>query len=121
MDAVDDTGRPLAVDREEFGRRYTARLPLYEGVARAVLPEGGGEAGAQAAPWLAALRELPKVRIAWARSATGSYPAAVGTRGPRRCCGSRVGGRATRHAVVRDRRRRRRCATTTHCCRSARP
>jgi len=73
-----DTGRPLAADRDEFARRHAARLPLYEQVARAVLPQGGREAGAESAPWLAALRSQPDVRIAWARSATGSYPAAVG-------------------------------------------
>ncbi len=72
------TDRPLAVDRDEFRRRHAARLPLYEEVARAVLPQGGRDAGAEAAPWLAALRTRSEVRIAWARSATGSYPAAVG-------------------------------------------
>lgn len=73
-----DTGRPLAVDREEFARRYRERQPLYEEAGRVVLPAGGSEAGRRAAPWLAALRDLPDVRIAWARSSSGQYPAAVG-------------------------------------------
>lgn len=73
-----DTGRPLARSRVEFARRYRSRLPLYEEVARAVLPEGGLEIGQRVAPWLAALRGHPGVRLAWARSASAEYPAAVG-------------------------------------------
>jgi shikimate kinase/3-dehydroquinate synthase len=72
------TGRPLAVDRDEFGRRFAERLPLYEGSAGAVLPEGGVEIGAAAAPWLAAMRESPDLRLAWAQTAAGGYPAVVG-------------------------------------------
>ena len=72
------TGRPLAADREEFGARHASRHPLYENVSRAVLPEGGRRSGADAAPWLAALRAHPAIRLAWAASASGSYPAAVG-------------------------------------------
>jgi len=73
-----DTGRPLAVDRQAFARRFAVRAPLYEAVCRAVLPEGGAEAGRVAAPWVAALRRHPEVRIAWAGSASGEYPAVVG-------------------------------------------
>jgi shikimate kinase/3-dehydroquinate synthase len=72
------TDRPLAVDREAFARRYSERQPLYEEVAQVVLTEGGADAGRVAAPWLAALRHRPEVRISWARSASGEYPAAVG-------------------------------------------
>ncbi|MGH2990444.1 MAG: bifunctional shikimate kinase/3-dehydroquinate synthase [Solirubrobacterales bacterium] len=73
-----DTGRPLAVDREVFGRRYRERLPLYEEVGRAVLPEGGPEVGRASAAWLAALRDLRGVRLVVARSSSGEYPAVVG-------------------------------------------
>jgi shikimate kinase / 3-dehydroquinate synthase len=72
------SGRPLAVDREEFSRRFADRRPRYEEAARAILPERAGEAGGRAAPWLAALTEVPAARMIWADSATGSYPAAVG-------------------------------------------
>jgi shikimate kinase / 3-dehydroquinate synthase len=72
------SGRPLAVDREEFSRRFADRRPLYDRAARAILPARAGEAGGRAAPWLAALREVPGARLIWADSATGSYPAAVG-------------------------------------------
>jgi len=70
--------RPLAADREGFLTRYAQREPLYESLARAILPSRAREAAVTAAPWLAALRELPAVRVAWAESASGSYPAAVG-------------------------------------------
>ncbi len=73
-----DSGRPLAVDREEFARRHRERMPLYEATARAILPEGGAEIGAAAAPWLDALRSAPAARLAWAASDGGSYPAIVG-------------------------------------------
>jgi shikimate kinase / 3-dehydroquinate synthase len=73
-----DTGRPLAVDRAAFAGRYRERQSLYEAVARVTLPEGGSELGRAAAPWLAALRDSPGIRLAWARSASGEYPAAVG-------------------------------------------
>jgi shikimate kinase/3-dehydroquinate synthase len=72
------SGRPLAVDRQAFSRRFAERRPLYESVARATLPARAAEAGKRAAPWLVALAEVPSVRLAWATSATGSYPAAVG-------------------------------------------
>ncbi|MGH2924242.1 MAG: bifunctional shikimate kinase/3-dehydroquinate synthase [Solirubrobacterales bacterium] len=70
--------RPLAGDRDAFIGRFEAREPLYEELARAILPSNAREAAGEAAPWLAALRELPQMRIAWAESAGGSYPAAVG-------------------------------------------
>jgi 3-dehydroquinate synthetase/shikimate kinase len=73
-----DSARPLAADRDRFGRRYRERLPLYEEVARAVLPEGGAEIGRSSAPWLDAMRSRQPLRMAWARSASGSYPAFVG-------------------------------------------
>jgi shikimate kinase/3-dehydroquinate synthase len=72
------SSRPLAADREGFSRRFADRRPLYESVARAILPADAREAASAAAPWLAAMRELPDVRTIWAKSAGGSYPAAVG-------------------------------------------
>lgn len=71
-------GRPLAADRDEFSRRYEERRPLYAGLARAILPEGGVVVGTASAPWLDAMRAVPGVRMIWARTASGAYPAAVG-------------------------------------------
>ena len=70
--------RPLARDRGEFERRFGERRPLYESVARAVLPSAAREAAPRAAPWLDALRRAPGVRLVWAISSSGEYPAAVG-------------------------------------------
>jgi shikimate kinase/3-dehydroquinate synthase len=72
--------RPLAADREVFRERFERRAPLYDELARAVLPEGDEELAGRAAPWLASLRERPGLRVAWASSASGEYPAAVGPR-----------------------------------------
>jgi shikimate kinase / 3-dehydroquinate synthase len=72
------SGRPLATDREEFSRRFTARRPIYEKLARAILPSEARDAGRAAAPWLAAMQSAPRVRMAWAQSESSSYPAVVG-------------------------------------------
>ncbi len=76
--ASSDDERPLAADRGAFAARLEAREPLYEAAARAILPSGAREAAAQAAPWLAAMRTHPALRMIWAQSASGSYPAVVG-------------------------------------------
>jgi len=73
-----DAERPLAADRAGFSRRFAARRPLYESLARAIVPADAREAAREAAPWLAGMRELPATRMVWARSAGGSYPAVVG-------------------------------------------
>jgi shikimate kinase / 3-dehydroquinate synthase len=75
---AEGSGRPLAADREEFGRRFAERRPLYESVARAILPSDARDAARPAVPWLEAMLEAPEVRMVWAASASGSYPAAVG-------------------------------------------
>jgi shikimate kinase/3-dehydroquinate synthase len=70
--------RPLAADPEEFRERFERRAPIYAELADAVLPEGDSELAARAARSLAALRGLPGVRMAWACSESGEYPAFVG-------------------------------------------
>jgi shikimate kinase/3-dehydroquinate synthase len=70
--------RPLGRDRAEFDRRFEARRPLYEEVATVTLPSESREAARGAAPWLADLRGHPGLRMAWARSRSGQYPAVVG-------------------------------------------
>jgi shikimate kinase/3-dehydroquinate synthase len=70
--------RPLAADRAEFSARFAHRRPIYESLARAILPSDARDAAGPAAPWLAAMQGTPAVRMAWAASAGGSYPAAVG-------------------------------------------
>jgi shikimate kinase/3-dehydroquinate synthase len=73
-----DSARPLAEDREEFSRLYVSRRPTYEKLARAILPTEAKSAAEAAAPWLAAMQSESGVRMAWAQSESGSYPAMVG-------------------------------------------
>jgi shikimate kinase/3-dehydroquinate synthase len=75
---AEDSGRPLAANREEFTERFEERRPIYDSLARAILPSDAREAGGAAAPWLAALQGTTHVRLVWAESESGSYPAAVG-------------------------------------------
>jgi shikimate kinase / 3-dehydroquinate synthase len=70
--------RPLAKDREEFSRLFAVRRPTYERLARSILPTEARAAAEAAAPWLAAMQSEPGVRMAWAQSESGSYPAVVG-------------------------------------------
>jgi shikimate kinase/3-dehydroquinate synthase len=77
-DRASGSDRPLANDREEFARLFAARRPTYEKLARAILPSEAKVAAEGAAPWLAAMQSAPGIRMAWARSEGGSYPALVG-------------------------------------------
>ena len=70
--------RPLAKDRDEFARLFAGRRPTYEKLARAILPSEAKVAAEAAAPWLAAMQGEPAVRMVWAPSEGGSYPAMVG-------------------------------------------
>jgi shikimate kinase / 3-dehydroquinate synthase len=79
--------RPLGRDRTEFDRRFDARRPLYEEVATATLPSDAREAARSAAQWLDALRRAPRLRMAWARSRSGEYPAVVGAGATRLAAG----------------------------------
>jgi shikimate kinase/3-dehydroquinate synthase len=72
------SGRPLAKDREEFAQLFAIRRPTYEKLARAILPSEARAAAEAAAPWFAAMQGEPGVRMAWAQSEGGSYPAMVG-------------------------------------------
>jgi shikimate kinase/3-dehydroquinate synthase len=70
------TDRPLARNRDGFTRRFQARLPLYDEVARVHLPMAGEVP--QVAPWLGALRTRPWLSMIWARAASAEYPAVIG-------------------------------------------
>lgn len=76
--ATRDEERPLAADRGAFAERLARRAPVYESLARAILPADARDAAAEAAPWLAAMRAVPSARMIWAESESGSYPAVVG-------------------------------------------
>jgi shikimate kinase / 3-dehydroquinate synthase len=72
------SGRPLAADRGRFGELFAEREPIYRELARVVLPRGGDETPALAAPWAASLRAEERLRIAWGRTASAEYPVIVG-------------------------------------------
>jgi len=71
--------RPLARDRAEFDALFEERLPLYEGLADVVLPEGKPDIVTRALPAVQALAGLPEdARMLWAASDSAEYPVLVG-------------------------------------------
>ncbi len=69
-------GRPLARDRDEFGRLFAEREHLYASVADVTVP---AERSRDIAGALSALRELPcGAQLLWAMSESGDYPVFVG-------------------------------------------
>jgi shikimate kinase/3-dehydroquinate synthase len=70
------SGRPLASDRSKFGRLHEVREPVYAQAADVVIPHERSHAMADV---LRALEGLPRgVRLLWAASASGDYPAYIG-------------------------------------------
>jgi shikimate kinase/3-dehydroquinate synthase len=70
------TGRPLARDREQFARLYADREPVYASLADVVVP---GVRSKRLGVVIEALHGLPDgVRLLWATSTSGDYPAYVG-------------------------------------------
>ncbi len=70
-------GRPLARDHGSFEALYTEREPLYGGLADVTVPAGRSAALPAV---LEALRELPpEAKLLWAASASGDYPAYIGS------------------------------------------
>jgi shikimate kinase / 3-dehydroquinate synthase len=69
--------RPLARERSEFERRYAQRQPTYAQLADVVLPTQRSTGMAQV---LSALEGLPPdAQMLWAASASGDYPAYIGS------------------------------------------
>ncbi len=96
------TDRPLARNRDGFRRRFSAREPLYAEVARAILPVDG-ELPDAALTWVGALRQAPGVRLIWARSASGEYPAVIGPGATRLLGAAGVPAAGARTFAVADR------------------
>src|SRR5689334_10280706 len=74
--------RPLARDRDAFAALHAERLPTYESLADAFLPDAGSDVAVRADAALRSLQAaraqgLP-VRMAWAQAASGEYPVFVG-------------------------------------------
>lgn len=71
--------RPLARSVEDVARLLEERLPLYEALADAIVPQGDRGMLARALPSIEALAELPsETRMLWATSPSGEYPVYVG-------------------------------------------
>jgi shikimate kinase / 3-dehydroquinate synthase len=76
---IEDSDRPLARSAEDVAELLAVRLPLYERLADAILPQGDREQTARALPAIQALAELPRgTKLLWAASASGEYPVLVG-------------------------------------------
>ncbi len=72
--------RPLATNKEDVEALLTARLPLYEELADAVIPGGDREIVGRALAAVLALADLPAgTKLLWASSASGEYPIFVGS------------------------------------------
>ncbi|HEX5191653.1 MAG TPA: bifunctional shikimate kinase/3-dehydroquinate synthase [Solirubrobacteraceae bacterium] len=70
------SNRPLAADRAAFERLHAEREPIYARAADVVVPQRLGEGPG---PVLDALEGIPAgVRMLWATSASGDYPAYIG-------------------------------------------
>ncbi len=76
---IEGSGRPLARSAEHVAELLATRLPLYEGLADAViLPGERGRIG-RALPSIMGLAELPAgTKMLWAASSSGEYPVYVG-------------------------------------------
>ncbi|HEX8976313.1 MAG TPA: bifunctional shikimate kinase/3-dehydroquinate synthase [Solirubrobacteraceae bacterium] len=71
------SGRPLAGDRALFERLHAEREPLYDELADIVVPH---ERSHRLSEVLEAAEDLaPGVRLLWAASASGDYPAYIGS------------------------------------------
>jgi shikimate kinase/3-dehydroquinate synthase len=71
-----DSGRPLATDRTAFARLHSEREPVYASAADVVVPQRM-RAGLGAV--LEALEGVPAgVRVLWATTDSGDYPAYIG-------------------------------------------
>jgi shikimate kinase/3-dehydroquinate synthase len=69
------SARPLARDRDAFGRLYAEREPLYAEVADVVVPS---EAARELPRILAAVADRPVTStVLWATSASGEYPVLI--------------------------------------------
>jgi 3-dehydroquinate synthetase/shikimate kinase len=76
---IEGTERPLATSQADVERLLAERLPLYEGLADAVIMSGDRGVARRALPAIEALPELPEgTKLLWAASLSGDYPIMVG-------------------------------------------
>lgn len=75
---IEGTERPLATSEADVARLLAERAPFYEELADAVVPMGDKSIIERAFPAIQALERLPGIKLLWATSASGDYPAFVG-------------------------------------------
>jgi shikimate kinase / 3-dehydroquinate synthase len=76
---IEGTDRPLARSAEDLAELLEVRLPLYERLADAIVPQGDRGLIERALPALRAFAEMPAgTKMLWAASASGEYPVFVG-------------------------------------------
>lgn len=76
---IEGTDRPLARSAADVTKLLDTRLPLYERLADAVIPQGDRGKIGRALPSIQALADLPSgTKMLWAASASGEYPVLVG-------------------------------------------
>ncbi len=76
---IEGSERPLARSEDDVATLLAVRLPLYEQLADAIVPQGDRDLIVRALPSIQALTGLPPgTRLLWAASASGEYPVFVG-------------------------------------------
>ncbi len=76
---IEDSDRPLARSAADVAELLAVRLPLYEELADAVVPQGPFDQVSRALPSIQALADLPAAtKLLWAASPSGEYPVFVG-------------------------------------------
>lgn len=76
---IEGSERPLASSAADVAALLAVRLPLYEELADAIVPQGDHDQIARALPSIQALIDLPPgTKLLWAASASGEYPVFVG-------------------------------------------
>jgi shikimate kinase / 3-dehydroquinate synthase len=77
---IEGSDRPLARSAADVAELFEVRLPLYEELADAVVPQGDHGQITRVMPSIQALADLPDgTKLLWAASATGEYPILVGS------------------------------------------
>lgn len=77
---IEGSDRPLARSAADVTELLDVRLPLYEQLADAVVPQGGRGQVARALPSIIGLADLPEdTKLLWAASSSGEYPVYAGS------------------------------------------
>jgi len=76
---IEGSDRPLASSEADVAELLAVRLPLYEALADAFVPQGDAGQIDRALPSIRALAELPAgTKLLWAASPSGEYPVYAG-------------------------------------------